>query len=101
MPKRTRDAIFETLLPYALSRSSISALYVTSINFVGKVVSELFETCSSLHRCIGDLVDLEVEFESDIVIRPVVGINLLGFDAAHESGHADIDTEDFAALRFN
>ena len=55
---------------------------------------------SALHRCIGDLVDLEVEFESAFISRPVVKLGVVGFDAAHESGHADLDKEDVAALRF-
>ena len=62
VPKRTRDAIFETFLPYAFSRSSISASYVTSINFVERCrsarIRNLFlfklvwdmKLASSLHR---------------------------------------------------
>ena len=52
-----------------------------------------------LYRYIGYLFDLEVEFESAFVSQPVVELGVVNFDAANESGHADIVKRDVAARR--
>ena len=72
----------------------MSALYVTSICFVGKCKFASIRnpespiSVRSAARFIAasvNLVDLEVEFESAFVSRPIVGLRVVRFDAAHGS----------------
>ena len=48
-----------------------------------------------LYRFICNFVDLEVEFESDFLVRLIIRLGVVRFDASHESGNAaaDVDKE--------